>query len=152
MAPLESTIDINVDPQHVFAYMTDPIRFPEWQRDVVAVRMADGASGAPGDQFTTTRWIGRSQRTMTQEITEVDVPRRWSARGVNGAIRPHAGVVIQALDGGRRSRVTIRLDFEAVGLAAALLPLVRRQASKLGPLSYRNLKEVLESRTARSRE
>ena len=152
MAPLESTIDIDVDMQQVFAYMTDPLRFPQWQRDVVAVRMADGVTGAPGDRFTTTRWIGPRQRTMTQEITEIDPPRRWSARGVDGPIRPHATVVIQPLDGGRRSRVTVRLDFEAVGLAAALLPLVRRQASTMGPLSYRNLKETLESGTARSRE
>jgi hypothetical protein len=62
---------------------------------------------------------------------------------VDGPIRPSATVVIQPRDGGQGSPVTVRLDFEAAGLGAALLPLVRRQASKLGPLSYRTLKEVL---------
>ena len=84
MGPLESTIDIDLDPQHVFAYMTDPVRFPEWQRDVVAVRMADGATGTPGDRFTTTRWIGRGQRTLTQEITEID----FEAVGIDPTLRP----------------------------------------------------------------
>jgi uncharacterized protein YndB with AHSA1/START domain len=144
MTSLESQIDIDVPPQDVFAYMTDPTHFPEWQRDVVAVRMNEGARGTPGDRFTTTRWIGGRQRTMTQEITEVDRPRRWSARGVDGPVRPHATTVIESLDGGRRSRVRAELDFEASGLATALLPLVRRQASKVAPVSYQNLKEILE--------
>jgi hypothetical protein len=84
---------------------------------------------------------------MTQEITEIEAPRRWSARGIDGPFRPHATIVIEPLEGGRRSRVRASLDFEASGLATALLPLVRRQASKLAPTSYRRLKQVLELRT-----
>src|SRR5262249_17894275 len=64
MSAIVSTIDIARPPDEVFAYVTDPARFPEWQDDVVRVQVA-------GSRFTTTRRIGRAERTMTQEITAV---------------------------------------------------------------------------------
>jgi len=85
-----------------------------------------------------------AERTLTQEITEVDAPRRWAARGIDGPIRPSASVTVQPLDGGTRSRVTFTLDFAGHGVGVVLLPLVRRQAEKGAPVSYRTLKERLE--------
>lgn len=52
MAPLVSSIDIARPPEQVFAYVTDPIRFPEWQYDVVSVRMEDDAPAGAGSRFT----------------------------------------------------------------------------------------------------
>jgi uncharacterized protein YndB with AHSA1/START domain len=138
MAPLVSTIDIARPPDEVFSYVTDPTRFAEWQNDVVRVELA-------GSRFTTTRRIGPTERTMTQEITASVPPRSWAARGVDGPIRPSATVTVEPLDGGTRSRVTFALDFAGHGIGVALLPLVRRQAEKGAPSSYRNLKRRLES-------
>jgi uncharacterized protein YndB with AHSA1/START domain len=123
MPPIVSSIDIARPPGEVFAYATDPSRFPEWQRDVVRVRI-EGA--------------------MTQEITQCRAPSSWAARGVDGPIRPNATVTIEPLDGGARSRVTFALDFEGHGIGRPLLPAVRRQTQKAAPVSYRNLKERLE--------
>ncbi|MPZ86065.1 MAG: SRPBCC family protein [Actinophytocola sp.] len=145
MPPIESTIDIACPADVVFAYATDPTRFPEWQKDVVRVRLAAGRPSTVGSTFTTTRWIGRTERTTTQEITEVVPPRRWAARGVDGPIRPSASITVDELDGGSTSRVTFTLDFEGHGIGVPLVPLVRRQAQKAAPGSYRNLKERLES-------
>jgi uncharacterized protein YndB with AHSA1/START domain len=145
MSPLESTIEIAVPPEVVFAYVTDPTRFAEWQRDVVDVRV-DGPTPPPaGTRFTTTRRFGGAARTMTQEITENLPPRSWAARGIDGPIRPTATVRIDPLDQGRRSRVTFGLDFDAHGIGVALLPVVRRQAAKGAPMSYHNLKTRLEA-------
>jgi uncharacterized protein YndB with AHSA1/START domain len=138
MAPIVSQIEIARPPGEVFAYVTDVSRFPEWQRDVVRVRVADGG------RFTTTRRFAGTERTLTQEVTEVDAPRRWAARGIDGPIRPSASVTVEPLDGGTRSRVTFALDFAAHGMGMALLPVVRRQAEKGASVSYRNLKERLE--------
>jgi uncharacterized protein YndB with AHSA1/START domain len=145
MPPFMSTIDIARPPDEVFAYVTDPTRFAEWQNDVVSVRLADGRPPRAGSRFTTTRRIGRAERTMTQEITEYLPPRSWAARGVDGPIRPAATVTVEPLDGGTRSRVTFALDFAGHGIGVPLLPLVRRQARKGAPVSYRNLKRRLES-------
>jgi uncharacterized protein YndB with AHSA1/START domain len=144
MAPIVSSIDISRPPDEVFSYLSDPARFPEWQRDVVRVRVeGDGRPGA-GPRFTTTRRIGGVERTMTQEVTERTPPRRWTVRGVDGPIRPSADVTVEPLDDGASSRVTFALDFEGAGIGKALLPMVRRQTSKAAPVSYRNLKERLE--------
>jgi uncharacterized protein YndB with AHSA1/START domain len=139
MAALVSTIEIARPPSEVFAYATDPARFPQWQRDVVSVRLLEGGL------FTTTRRISGAERTLTQRITRNDPPHGWAAEGVDGPIRPHAGITVEPIDGGARSRVTFTLEFEGHGLGVPLVPLVRRQAAKGAPISYRNLKELLEA-------
>ena len=70
MQPLVSTIKIARSPRDVFAFVTDPARFPEWQADVVGVRMLDDA------RFVTTRRIRGAERTITQ----TDRPQRSTAR------------------------------------------------------------------------
>ena len=144
MPPIVSSVEIARPPDEVFTYVTDPSRFPEWQHDVVSVRIeGDGRPGV-GSRFTTTRRIGGVERTMTQEITEVSLPRSWVVHGVDGPIRPNANVTVEPLDDGARSRVTFALDFEGHGIGKPLLPAVRRQTLKVAPTSYRNLKERLE--------
>ena len=145
MPPIVSTIEIARTPEEVFAYVTDPSRFAEWQKDVVSVRIAGDRALSVGSRFTTTRRIGRVERTMTQQITEISPPRSWAVHGVDGPIRPHVKLTVEPLNDGAWSRVTIALDFEGHGIGKPLLPLVRKQAQKGAPMSYRNLKELLES-------
>jgi uncharacterized protein YndB with AHSA1/START domain len=144
MAPIVSRVEIDRPPDEVFAYATDPSRFPEWQRDVLRVRAQPGPGPGVGWRFTTTRRVGGVERTMTQEVTQADPPRHWAARGVDGPIRPSASVSVEPLDGGARSLVTFALDFEGHGIGRPLVPAVRRQATKQAPASYRLLKERLE--------
>ena len=140
MSALVSTIEIDAAPEVVYAYATDPERFSEWQRDVAGVKLLDGG------RFETTRRFAGTRNTLTQQVVQDDPPREWAAKGLDGAIRAHASVRVEPLDGGRRSRVTFTLDFDAAGLGTAILPLVRRQAAKAAPLSYDNLKRRLENR------
>jgi uncharacterized protein YndB with AHSA1/START domain len=139
MEPLVSTIEIARPPAEVFTFTTDPHRFAEWQHDVVSVRML-GQS-----RFATTRRIGGAERTMIQQITRNDPPVGWAAQGIDGPIRAHATITIEPVDDATRSRVTFTLDFEGHGLGVPLVPLVRRQARKGAPNSYRNLKSLLEN-------
>ena len=138
MAPLVSTIEIACTPEEVFAVATDPRRFAEWQHDVVNVRMLREA------RFATTRRISGAERTMIQQITRNDPPHGWAARGIDGPIRTNATITVKPVNGGARSRVTFTLEFEGHGIGIPLLPLVRRQAEKGAPNSYRNLKNLLE--------
>ena len=68
-----------------------------------------------------------------------------AARAVAGPIRPGAVVTVEPIGDGSRSRVTFELDFSAHGIGVPLLPLVRRQAAKAAPVSYRRLKQLLEA-------
>jgi len=144
MPPIVSSIEIARPPDEVFAYATDPSRFAEWQRDVVRVRVEGDRPPVVGSRFTTTRRVGGTERTMTQEVTERRAPTRWAARGVDGPIRPSATITVEPLDGGARSRVTFALDFEGHGIGRPLLPAVRRQTRRAAPVSYRNLRQRLE--------
>ncbi|WP_314174971.1 SRPBCC family protein [Streptomyces winkii] len=148
MPPLVSEIDIDRPAEEVFAYATDPTRFPEWQRDVVEVRTAGSGRLEVGSRFTTVRRIGRGPRTMTQEVTEVSPPRSWAARGVDGLFRPSATVTVEPFDAGARSHVTFTLDFEGQGFGDLFTPAIRKMAAKTAPTSYRRLKERLESGAA----
>jgi uncharacterized protein YndB with AHSA1/START domain len=137
------SIEVDRSPDQVFRYVTDPTRFGEWQYDVVRVQLEDDPPLGEGSQFTTTRNVGGSERTMTQEIVEVDPPRRWAARGVAGPIRPDARILVEPVDNGSRSRVTFELAFRGHGIGIPVIPAVRRMAEKGAPLSYRRLKELL---------
>jgi uncharacterized protein YndB with AHSA1/START domain len=55
MAALVSTIEIACTPEEVFAVVTDPRRFAEWQHDFVNVRMLGEA------RFATTRRISGAE-------------------------------------------------------------------------------------------
>jgi len=127
MGALVSTVEIARPPEEVFAVATDPRRFPEWQRDVVSVRMITDT------RFATTRRFTGGERMLMQEIVHNDAPRAWAVRGTEGPIRPSATVTVDPIDDGARSRVTFTLDFEGHGLGVPLLPLVRRQAEKAAP-------------------
>jgi uncharacterized protein YndB with AHSA1/START domain len=145
MPPIVSHIEIARPPEEVYAYVTDPSRFPEWQHDVVGVRIQGGHPLSVGSRFTTTRRIGPVEQTLTQEVTELGPPRRWAARSVDGPLRASADVTVEPFEGGTRSRVTIALDFQGQGIGKLLpLEVIRRMATKTAPKSYQNLKQRLE--------
>jgi uncharacterized protein YndB with AHSA1/START domain len=145
MPDVVSMIEIDRPPAAVFAYLTDPTRFAEWQPDVRDVRMETAAPAATGTRFTTTRRIGRTDRTMTQMVTAHDPPRTWAVTGVDGPVRPRASIIVRPLAGGTRSEVTFTLGFEGHGIGVPLVPAIRRMAARAAPVSYRNAKRLLES-------
>jgi uncharacterized protein YndB with AHSA1/START domain len=144
MTAFVSSIEIDRSPEEVFAYISDPTRFPEWQGDVVSVRLEGDGPPAVGTRFTTVRRIGPREQSMTQEITASSAPHTWSVRGVDGPLRPSSTITIEPLAGGSASRVRFTLDFEGHGVGVPLVPLVRRMAEKAAPASYRMLKNRLE--------
>ena len=146
MAPIVSSIEIARPPQEVFAYVTDPSRMAEWQESLVGARPEGGSPPAVGSTAIMTRRVGRSERTMTMQLTDFSPPKTWAARGIDGPIRAIVNGTVEPIDGGARSRVTIELDFEGHGLGKLLVPLVvRRQAQREQPRNLRSLKERLES-------
>jgi uncharacterized protein YndB with AHSA1/START domain len=76
MASFSYSIDIGRPPADVYAYATDPLRFPEWQPDVASARWVTDGPARVGSRFETTRRIARRDQKLTQEITEDDPPLR----------------------------------------------------------------------------
>lgn len=145
MAPITSRVQIARPPDVVFAFATDPANFSSWQDDVESARLEGQGPARPGSTFVTVRRTGPGTRPMRQKVTVSEPPTRWSARGVDGPVRPVVEMVLEPVEGGNGSRVTVTMDFEGRGIGRLLVPLViRRLAAKRTPVSYERLKQVLE--------
>ena len=145
MSPIIATVEVDRPAADVFAYATDPTRFPEWQAGVVDGHLDQAGPPQVGGKCVTTRRIGGAERPVTSELTHVDPPRTWGVRGIDGPIRATVDLTVAPL-AETRSRLTIAVDFEGHGIGRVLVPLlVRRQAQQEMPTNVANLKRQLES-------
>lgn len=129
----------------MFAYATDPSRFPEWQKGVVDGAMDTAGDPKVGDRCLTTRRIGFANRPVTAEIVHLDPPTTWGVRGVDGPIRAAVDVVVEPLSD-TRARLTICIDFKGHGIGRLLVPLiVEREARKEMPANLAALKRRVEA-------
>jgi carbon monoxide dehydrogenase subunit G len=141
--PVVAGAEVARRAEDVFAYVTDPTRFSEWQAGVVSGRLDGGGRGV-GARCITVRRIGGADRASSSEVVHLDAPRTWGVRGVDGPIRAAVDVTVEPL-GDDRSRVTIAVDFTGHGIGKVLVPLVvRREARKEMPANVVRLKERLE--------
>src|SRR5260370_24788070 len=97
MPPIVLTIESAPPPYEVFSYVTDPSRFAEWQEDAARGRREEGGPPGVGSRVTTTRRIGRPERTTTSKISENKPPRSWAAHGIDRPIKPNMHVTFAPL-------------------------------------------------------
>jgi uncharacterized protein YndB with AHSA1/START domain len=146
MAPIITSTEVARAPEEVFAYVTNPTRFVEWQKSVVDGHMDGSGPHAVGDRCLTTRRVGGAERVVIAQITHIEPPTSWSVRGVDGPIRSIVDVAVAPLDEGTRSRVTIQLDFTGHGIGKLLVPLFARpSARKEMPANMARLKQRLDT-------
>jgi uncharacterized membrane protein len=142
---IHESIEIGRPLQEVFDYACDANRFTEWQTNLVEVKTETEGPVRVGSRMRQTRRVGRGTRAFTVEVTDGDLPRWHSFKGIDGPVRPRGKITLEALDGGQRTRYSVELDFEGHGFGLLLTPLVRRNASKSVPEDLRRLKQKLES-------
>jgi Polyketide cyclase / dehydrase and lipid transport len=148
MPAIVERIEISRRPEDVFSYATDFVHFPEWQGGVLSARVEGSAPLSVGSRAVVTRRIGPRERPRTEEMAELNPPRSLAVRGVGGSLTAIAKGTIEPLDGGKRSRVTIALEFEGHAIGKLLVPLVSRQARRQLPRNELTLEEILEQRPA----
>ncbi|MGW0733616.1 SRPBCC family protein [Streptomyces sp. NPDC002851] len=145
MSAIKESIDIDRRPEEVYSYVTSPSKLPEWQASAVSAHEVGDAPFGMGSKVEVTRRIGRRKIPSTMEVTEFDPPRSWRLHGIDGPVRGDVHGTVEPLDDGRRSRLTIDLDFEGRGLGKLLVPLVvRPRARKEVPKNEQTLKHLLE--------
>lgn len=142
---ITESVEIDRSPEDVFRYLNELERHGEWQRRIINSRVETDGPTRVGSRGVDRRRVPGGPRDITYEVTEHDPPSKVSFRGVDGPVRPIGTITVQPLDGGARSRVTLRLDFQGHGIGKLLAPLARRQAAKEVPLDQATLKERLES-------
>ncbi len=145
MAPITVDTEVNRSAAEVFAYATDPTRFCEWQKGVVSGHMDQSGIPQVGAHCSTTRRIGGAERPSTSKMVEIDPPRTWKVRGIDGPIRAQVDVQVELIHD-NRSKITISVDFAGHGIGKVLVPLlVRREAAKEMPENLAMLKSGLKT-------
>lgn len=151
---VEATATIDASPDDLWAFVSDPARYPEWS--VVTERMVHVDDGSIGEGTTYSEVGGLGPMTGESEwvITEFDPPRRQVHEGDDGTVRTGLTIEIEPVRGGEYSRLhqTIELVFPRwLGLLARVLgPLfLRRMAATALERTVQNAKRIVESeRTA----
>jgi hypothetical protein len=144
MAPTVASAVVDRPAAQVYAYATDPGRFREWQHGLIEGHLDPPGPAQVGTKCVTTRRIGGADRAAISEITHLDPPRTWGARGIDGPIRATVDVTVEPLTE-TSSRLTIAVDFDGHGIGKLLVPLiVRRQAQKEMPGNVEALKRRVE--------
>jgi uncharacterized protein YndB with AHSA1/START domain len=152
MAAIIESIEISRSPEDVFSYAVDPLHFPEWQDGVASAYRDEPPPLAVGSKTIVVRRVGPRRSPTTEEVVELNQPTSWAVRGTSGPVVGIAKGMVESLDGGQRSRLTIIFDFEAHGIGKLLVPLlVRRQVKRVLPRNEQKLKEILESGTPAAR-
>lgn len=147
MPPVIASTEVRRSAEDVFAYATDPSRFSEWQRGVIDGHIEEPSIPSGRTRCVTVRRIGFADRPNTSELVQVDSPRTWRVRGIDGPIRATVDVTVAPLTD-NRTRLTIAIDFEGHGIGRILVPLVvRREARKEMPANLAMLKQRLELQT-----
>jgi uncharacterized protein YndB with AHSA1/START domain len=145
MAPAIASTVVNRPAAQVFAYATDPARFPEWQQGVTGGHLDPPGPAQVGTQCLTTRRISGASRTVTSEVTHIDPPRTWGVQGIDGPIRATVDVTVEPLTE-TSSRLTIAVHFDGHGIGRLLVPLIiRRQAHNEMPVNVEALKRHVEA-------
>ncbi|MET9429124.1 SRPBCC family protein [Streptomyces sp. NPDC003036] len=145
MSSIKESVEIARRPEDVFSYLTDLSRLPEWQESALSATPLGDAPVGVGSRVRVTRQVGRRRIPMTMELSEFEAPRSFRMDGVDGPVRGHVRGTVEPVGDGRRSRVTLDLDFESHGIGKVLVPLVvRPQAKKEMPKNEQHLKELLE--------
>jgi uncharacterized protein YndB with AHSA1/START domain len=123
MGSIVTQVEVARKPDEVFAYVTDPNHFPEWQSDVITGQL-EGDEPVVGAKCVTRRNIGGREREVTSRLTVFDPPRAWAVQGVDGPIRARVDVTVEPLVGRDASRLTIDIDFQGRGIGRLLVPLI----------------------------
>ncbi len=146
MAPITASIEIDCPPEKVFDYLSQLDRHDEWQDAVKTIEVLTPGPTAVGSQARITREGPGGDQTMAYEMTEVDGPRSFAFKGIDGSIRPVGRVVLSPLDGGARTKYDFEFDFETHGLTGKMFgKMARRGAEKEIPEDLARLKAKLES-------
>jgi uncharacterized protein YndB with AHSA1/START domain len=146
MTQIVASIEISRRPEDVFSYVVDMTHHPEWMEGVVSARPESDAPLAVGSRVLVTRRVGPRRVRYAEELTELHPPRTWANRGVGGIpVTAVATGRVEPLDDGRRSRVTMAVEFQGHGIGRLFAPFLAHRQVKELPRAQRRLKDLLEA-------
>ncbi len=144
---VEISVEIERPPEVVWAFVSDPERWPEWLDEFEeVVPESDGPVGK-GSVFRYT--VSPGHRSATIEFVEWEPGRRFGWDGPplpwhGGSARPR-GFTELTTTGAGHTRVVSHYQPDLFGTMALLRPYLRRWLSKQRTKDAERLKQLLES-------
>jgi uncharacterized protein YndB with AHSA1/START domain len=153
----ETSVRIDRPIEQVFALVSDPIQFPQWNSAVQAVRRtstvrgASGGTGEPGSTYTMERELPSGRVENGLEVIVREQPTEFGIRTTSGPT-PFVYDYRFASDG-EDTIVHLDASVELAGVAAVLGPLAARAVRRGVDANFTALKRTLEgnARTGESR-
>lgn len=147
---VETTVTIDAPPEVVWAFVSDPGRYPEWS--VVTDRMTSVEDGPveSGSTYGEVGGLGPMTDESTWVVTEFDPPKRQVHEGDDGTVRTLMTIELDSVEDGAATRLdqSVGLEFpRGMKLLARLLgPLfLRRMASNALAETAGNAKRIVEA-------
>jgi len=125
----QTSVAVERPVEEVFAYVSDPCNFPDWNSAVRAVRPTSPRSGDVGSTYSMERQLPTGHATNEREIVARKQPHEFAIRTTAGP----TPFLYRYRFGAENGLTVVRLDaqLELSGLAA-LMPQLGRRAVKRG--------------------
>ena len=142
-AQRSETIDQPVD--RVFEYVSTPENDPTWvPASVRHEKLSPGPMRLGSITEEDVGFLGRRMR-YAWEVTRYEPPTAFALRSVSGPIPATIRVLLKALDGGVRTKVTLVAEVHLRGAYKTMEPLMRWVAQRQFSTQLRTLRNLLES-------
>jgi carbon monoxide dehydrogenase subunit G len=141
MSTYSHTVEIGLPPEDVFAFVTDPARYPSWQPSLVSVEPhAPGPLRLGAEATEVRRFLGRELET-TWTCVEHEPCRRSAIEAGGGPVPFKGTFVLEPSGGGTRFTWTVETRGAASRLGG---PLVGRATRRELAANAGRLKELRE--------
>jgi hypothetical protein len=143
MARAEHSVVIEQPPDKVFAYVSDPSNWPEWQTSALeATQEPPGAMSAGARIREVTKFLGKRMESV-MEVTVYEPGREFSLKVVSGPIPFHVRQMFESLDAG--TKIDVVIEGEPGGFFKLAEPLVVRAVGRELANNLATLKDILEA-------
>jgi uncharacterized protein YndB with AHSA1/START domain len=144
MYKFENEIFINLPPQEVFDYLTDPANDAKWRGSAVSAEWtSEGPVGVGSTQHSVDKFLGRKIES-TSEVTFWDPPNQYSWKSLDGPIPYELTIKLTPKDDG--TQLSFGGQAELGGFFKLAEGLAGNQMVKQIKGDFENLKDVLEAR------
>ena len=102
MLKVEESVMVDRPIEDVFAYLTDPVKIPDWQSSALEARIEGGGPMRAGATVLEQRkFLGRRIES-TMEVLEYEPPHRFRIKVSSGPVPFEVTNTLGAADGGTR--------------------------------------------------
>jgi uncharacterized protein YndB with AHSA1/START domain len=143
MIAFETSTRIKRPVEDVFAYVSEPRNFPDWNTAVQAVRKTSGSESGAGSTYLMERDLPTGRAVNELEVVAIERPRKLVIKAIAGP----TPFLYRYRFSAENDETVIELEAEVEPpRAAALLPQLARRAVKQGvDANFATLKQILEA-------